>query len=279
MSGCAYLQKKDEPPPLPPIEETKPPLKMSADYFREYPWTELGKASKDSNEPDTRPYTFKDGDSFGSIADKEMGDPAMGPKLAAYNNVSEASTPAPGEKIIIPNPIIGINSQMVVKRKGEREFGSPESVDVTIGKGDEYKLRFESNVNGFLYVFRQGTKGVELLYPAQVKTSTRTKKKQSEPLMRDTGKVTAHDPVVIPTGGKGFSFDPKRVGDRVFVFLSLRQIPEFEDLKDKGKIKIEEVEDVMHRVKEGEIVTDGGIRVLRISDPSEVLGFSLNING
>jgi len=39
------------------------------------------------------------------------------------------------------------------------------------------------------------------------------------------------------------------------------------------------VEDVMHRVKEGEILNETPFHLLRISDPSEILGFSQNIDG
>ncbi len=280
ITGCAYLPKKDEPPPLPPIEETKPRLeKMRGEYFRDFPWPDLPKPRKDGNDPDTRTYTVKDDDTFQSIAENWMGDPAMGAKLAAYNELPDTSKPPVGEKIVIPNPIIGISSQMEIKRKGNKEFGPAESFDAELKKGDEYRFRFESNVNGYCYVFRQGAKGVDMLYPDQVKKGKRNKK--SEPLMRDTGKITVHDPILIPSGSKGYVYDPKKTGagDRVFVFLSLREVRELEDLKEKQKIRAEDVEEVMHRVKEGEILTDGPIRVLRISDPQEILGFSLNLNG
>lgn len=277
MTGCAYLQKKDEPPPLPPIEETKPPLKMKGEYYREFPWPDLAKPRKDGNDPDTRTYTVREGDTFQNVAENEMGDPAMGTKLAAYNDMSETRPPV-GDKIVIPNPIIGMTSQMEAKRKGEKQFGPPESFDADLKKGDEYRLRLESNANGYLYVFRQGAKGLEILYPAQVKKGKRNKK--SEPLPpRDTGKISVHDPIYVPAGSKGFPYDAKKAGDRVFVFFSLRQVPDLEDLKDKAKLRVEEVEEVMHRVKEGDIVVDGPIRVLRIADPAEILGFTVNLSG
>lgn len=278
MTGCAFLPKKDEPPPLPPIEETKPPLKMKGEHFKEFPWSELAKPKKDGNDPDTRTYTVREGDTFQSIAENEMGDPAMGAKLAAYNDMADISRPPVGDKIVIPNPIIGISTQMEVKRKGEKQFGSPESFDAPLGKGDEYRIRLESNANGYLYVFRQGTKGLEILYPAPVKKGKRNKK--SEPLPpRDTGKISVHDPIYIPAGAKGFAYDAKRTGDRVFVFFSLRQVRDLEDLKEKAKLRIEDAEEVMHRVKEGDIISDGPIRIIRISDPAEVLGFTVNLSG
>ncbi len=97
--------------------------------------------------------------------------------------------------------------------------------------------------------------------------------------MRDTGKVTAHDAIEIPIGKKGFVFDSKKAGDMLYVFLCLKKVPELEDLKEKKTVRPEDVEDVMHRVKEGEIYTEGASRLLRITDPSEILGFSLNIDG
>ncbi|HMK36462.1 MAG TPA: hypothetical protein VK463_15420 [Desulfomonilaceae bacterium] len=277
VSGCAYFQKKDEPPPLPVIEETKPPLKLKGEYFKEFPWSDLAKPRKDGNDPDTRTYTAREGDTFQSIAENEMGDPALGAKLASFNDASDMTKPAAGEKIVIPNPIVGMSSQIEVKHKGEKQYGPPEPFDTALKKGDEYKLRFESNDNGYTYVFRQSPKGLEMLYPAQVKKGKRNKK--AEPLIRDTGKIMAHDPITVPAGPKGFAYDPKRPGDQVFVFLSLRKIPELEDLKEKTKIGDKDVEEIMRRVKEGEIVTEGPVRVLRIADPAEILGFSLNLNG
>ena len=68
------------------------------------------------------------------------------------------------------------------------------------------------------------------------------------------------------------------------MFLSLRKIPDLEDLKekslkDKKKIKQVDVEDVMIRVKQGEVFDQPPYHLLRISDPEESLGFTLNING
>lgn len=276
FAGCAVFPKKDEPPPLPPIEETKPPIKLKADYFKEFPWPDLPKPSKDGNDPDTRTYTVKEGDTFDSIAEKEMGDPAMGQKLAAFNDLSDTRPPV-GEKIVIPNPIIGLDTSLVVKRKGDKEFGSPEPFETDLKKGDQYKIRFESNVNGNLYVFREGPKGVDVLYPAAAKTPRRAGRKPAEPVMRDTGKVKAHEPILVPTAGSATP-DPKRSGDRLFVFLSLKEIPELEDLKGKTKIRADEINDVMHRVNAGDIVTDRNVRVIRISDPQQVLGFTINLN-
>jgi hypothetical protein len=275
-AGCAYLVKPDLPPPLPPIEEVKPPFKLRMEHFKEFPWGELPKPAKDGNEPNSKLHTWREGDTFESVAETEMGTPAWGPKLGAYND-ADAGKLSPGDKIVIPNPIIGISSTIVIKRKGEKEFGASQSFDTELKKGDEFKFHFESNVNAFLYVFREGAKGVDMVYPAQVKRGKRNKK--AEPLIRDTGKITAREPKLIPSDAKGMAYDPKRIGDRVFVFLSLRQIPEFDDLKEKEKIRVEEVEDVMHRVKQGDIISEGANRVLRITDPSEVLGFTLNVNG
>jgi hypothetical protein len=283
MTGCAYFQTREsEPPPLPPIEEPKPPLKMKGEYFKEFPWPDLPKPRKDGNDPDTRTYAVRDDDTFQTIAEKEMGDPAMGPKLAAYNEMSDSSKPAAGTKIVIPNPIIGMNSEMEVKKKGEKDFGPPQPFDAELGKGDAYKLRFESNVSGYCYVFRVGPKGCEVLYPEQppqVKKGKKGKKTtKPEPVARETPKITAHDPILIPTSSKGYPYDQKRTGDRVFVFLSLRKNSELEELKDKPKLREEDVAAVV-RGNEGAIVTDGTTRVLRISDPAEVLGFTLNLSG
>ena len=286
-AGCAYFQKKDEPPPLPPIEETKPPLTMKGEYFKAFPWSALAKPRKDGNDPDTTTYTFKEGDTLDSVAEKTMGDPGLASGLASSNEISSSSKVPAGDKVVIPNPIIGMSSQIMVKSKGATEFSAPQSFDTQFKKGDEYKFRFESNIDGYCYIFRQGPKAVELLYPAQLKRlKPQLKKGQKKakppapaPPMRDTGKVKAHESFEIPIGKKGFVSDGKGAGDRVFVFLCLRQIPDLESLKEKAKIKVEDVEDVMHRVKEGEIYSEGQYRLLRINDPAEILGFALNLNG
>lgn len=277
ISGCAYFQKKDEPPPLPPIEEVKPPLSMKSDYFQSFPWSSLQSPKKDGNDPETITVTVKDGDSIESIAESMMGSSGMAPGLAAYNKMSSSATLHPGDKIVIPNPIIGVSSKIAVKSKGSKDFGEAEKMGVTFKKGDEYKLRFETNTNGFLYVFRKGAKGVSLLFPAPLKKSKRNQ--NPEPLMRDSGRVVAHDPVTVPLGKNGFSYDPKNAGDMLYVFMSMRKINELEELKTKTPIRVEDLEDVMRRVKEGEIKSEPPVHVLRITDPGEILGFTLNIDG
>jgi len=286
ITGCAYFQKKDEPPPLPPIEETKPPLGIKGGYFKAFPWTELQKPLKDGNDPDSFLYTTKEGDTLESVAEKTMGDPSLATGLASYNGLTSPTSVQPNEKIVIPHPIIGVSSQLLVKEKGEKDFSQTKPFDTTLKKGDQYKLRLEPNINGYCYVFREGTKGTTLLYPSVLKKTDKktdkkaAKKQPEEPLMRETGKVTAHEPIVIPTGKAGFSFDPKSAGDRIYVFLAMRKIPELEDLKDKKKITVVDIQDVMHRVKIADVHSEERpYTLLRISDPSEILGFSLNLQG
>lgn len=277
LPGCAYFQKKDEPPPLPPIEEVKPPLSLKGDHFNSFPWTALQSPKKDGNDPDTITVTVKDGDTLESITESMMGSAGMAPGLAAFNKLSSSASLSSGDKVVIPNPIIGVSSKITVKSKGSKEFGDPQNLGVSFSKGDEYKLRFESNVNGFLYVFRKSAKGVNILFPAALKKSKRNQ--HPEPLMRDSGKVIAHDPVSIPLGKNGFVYDPKNAGDMLYVFLSMRKVNELEELKSKSPIRVEDLEDVMRRVKEGEIRNEPPIHVLRITDPGEILGFTLNIDG
>jgi hypothetical protein len=277
-AGCTYFQKKDEPPPLPTIEEPKPALKIKGEYFKSFPWSALSKPRKDGNDPDSTLYSFKEGDTLESVAEKEMGARGFAAPLAEYNELSSPTSVAAGDKIVIPNPIIGVNSQIRVKAKKEKKFGPLEAFDVEFKKGDHYKMVFETNVDGYLYVFRESLKaGVTMLYPRQAKKGKRNK--TEEPLARDAGKVKAFDAVEIPIDEKGFAYDSKNVGDRILVFLSLRNITALDDLKDKPKISIDMVKDVMHDGNEGSIVTDGTIRVLRVVEPSKILGFSLNING
>jgi hypothetical protein len=285
MAGCAYFQKKDEPPPLPPIEETKPPLTLKGDYFKAFPWNELAKPVKDGNDPDTFVYIAKEGDSLESIAEKNMGDPALASGLAAYNGLSSPKSVTPAEKIIIPYPIIGVSSQIMVKSKGDKEFAKPQRFDAELNPGDEYQLRFEPNVTGYMYVLREGPKGVTMLYPSRPAEKPAAKPKGKKPpapvpQVTASAKVTAHEPVVIPSGKTGFRYDAKRAGDRIYVFLSLREVPELEDLKAKAKIAPSDIQDVMHRVKIGDIYSEQTpYTLLRIADPKEILGFSLNLRG
>jgi len=277
ITGCAYLQKKDEPPPLPPIEETKPPLTMKSKYFEAFPWDDLAKPRKDGNDPDTFTYTVKEGDTIESVAENMMGNAGLAKGLATYNDLPPGQKPSPGDKIVIPNPIVGISSQVLVKAKGDKVFGSPQPFNTEFKTGDEYKLRFESNVDGYLYVFRQGAKSVEVLFPTAVKKGKRTKTQETLP--RDSGKIRAHEPKEIPIGTKGYVYDPKKAGDRIFVFLSLRENPDLDALKDKKGLKEGDVQGVMRGVKEGEIFSEPPYRLLRITDPKELMGFFLNISG
>lgn len=296
IAGCSYFQTKDVPPPLPPIEEVKPPLKLKSSYFKAFPWDELPEPQKDGNDVDTTTYELKEGDTLESVAEKRMGDPEMAEKLAAYNQLSSPSSAKPGDKIVIPNPILGVTSQIMVKPKGDPEFGPPKPFGVKFQKGDEYKLRFETNVKGYCYIVRQGINKVEFLYPstpkaeapkprgkAKAKTKAKAKGKARpeppQPVKRESAEVKAFEPIMIPTGNKGFPYDPKKEGDKIYVFLSLREIPGLEDLRDKKTVPPEDLEDVMRRVKIADILDDPPYRMLRIADPSEILGFSLNIDG
>ncbi|MCL5125926.1 MAG: LysM peptidoglycan-binding domain-containing protein, partial [Deltaproteobacteria bacterium] len=198
MSGCAYFQKKDEPPPLPPIEEVKPPLTLKSEYFKTFPWSELQSPKKDGNDQDTMTVTVKEGETLDGIAESMMGNTSLASGLATYNKLASANAISPGDKLVIPYPIIGMSSQITIKSKGSKDFSEPENFGTPFKKGDQYKLRFESNVDGNLYVYRKGVKGVVALYPAPLKKSKRVK--NPEPLMRDSGKVTAYDPVLIPIG-------------------------------------------------------------------------------
>ncbi len=281
-AGCAYFQKKDEPPPLPPIEEPKPPLKMKGEYFTAFPWDELAKPQKTGSDPDTWTYTLKEGDTLESVAEKQMGDPTMADRLASFNELPAPGSVVPGDKVVVPYPIIGVSSKIMIKHKGEKEFGAPQPFGVEFQKGDEYKLRFEANVNGYMYVFRKGLKEVSFLFPARAKapaTPRRGRRPEPQPVMRDSGKVRKHEPVEIPLGPKGFQYDPKKAGEMLYIFLSLREIPSLEELKEKKTVRAEDLEDVMRRVKEGEIYQERPYHLLRIADPSEVLGFTLNIDG
>ncbi len=280
MASCAYFRKPDKPPPLPTIVETKPPLTLKGEYFRSFPWDELPKPRKDGNDPDTFTYTVKEGDKLETVAQKMMGDSNLAVGLASYNELSSPMSVPVGEKLVIPFPILGMSCHVLIKAKGDKLFGAPETFDVQFRTGDRFKMRFESNVDGHCYVFRQGLAKTQMLYPPVIKSSKKEKKDKKPAIKRGDAEVKAHKSIEIPLEKKkAFIYKPKMTGDRVYFFVSLRQIPELEDLKEKKKIGAADLEDVMHRVKEGDILSDPPIKLLRISDPSQVLGFVLNIKG
>ena len=235
----------------------------------------LQSPKKDGNDQDTITVTVKEGETLDGIAESMMGNASQAQWTLPHTTSRHRQTVLVREtnwKFLIQLSASAVSNDQV---EGTR-FSEPENFGTPFKKGDQYKLRFESNVDGNLYVYRKGVKGV-VVVPAPLKKSKRNK--NPEPLMRDSGKVTAYDPILIPIGKTGFAYNPKNAGDMIYVFLSLRKIPELEDLKTKPTIKVEDIEDVMHRVKEGEIKSDPPLRLLRISDPSEVLGFTLNIDG
>lgn len=290
VTGCAYFQKPEPPPPLPPIEEPKPPFTMKSDYFKTFPWSALAEPRKDGNDPDTFTYTMKEGDTLESVAEKMMGSPGLARDLATYNKLPSVSSAGVGDRIVIPYPIIGIRSEVRIKSKGDPDLGAPKPFPVDFKKGDEYKLQFESNVNGYLYVFRKEPKGVTLLYPAAPKKAPTPLRKGKgkekakgvkilEPLPRPSGKIESHTPINIPEVGKGFAYDPKNKGNDLVVFFSIQSVPELEALKDKSGIREADLVEVMHRVKEANIFSEAPYKLLRISDPSEVLGFELPMDG
>jgi hypothetical protein len=277
ITGCAYLKPKEpEPPPLPQIEtQVKPPYVLRAEDFKEFPWLELGEARKDEPGPNAKTYEVKPNDTLDSIAESQMGDRALAKGLSDYNKLTSDVTP--GDKLVIPNPIIGVSSHLLIKSKGQREFGPPEAFDTELKKGDEFKLQFEPNVDGYLYVLRQRDKGVDFLYPEKAKPTRRGR--QDQPASDDSGKVKAHQILEIPSGKKGLVWDLKNRGDAVFVFLSMRRIDDLEKLKSKKTITEGEIQAVMHGVREEDIVSKPPYKVLRISDPDQKLGFKLDLKG
>jgi hypothetical protein len=283
FAGCTYFQPKDEPPPLPPIEETKPPLKMQGSYFKSFPWDALPKPLKDGNDPDTFMYTVKEGETLETVAEKNMGNPDLAAGLARYNGLSSAGDVHPGDIIVIPNPIFVVKSQIMVKKKGEKEFSGPEPFDTDLKKGDEYKLRFEPNIDGYLYVFLEQPKKTTMLFPPpppKTRSTRRGRRRRTPPPEPKSAKVSAFKPVLIPVGKKGFKFDPRRAGDRVHVFLCIRKIPALEDLRDRKKIDVRDIQDVSQTIKIGDIYSDEPpYTLLRIEGPKEILGFPLNLKG
>lgn len=278
-TGCTYFfAKKDVPPPLPPVIETKPPLKMSSKYFDEFPWKELSPAKKDGNDPDTATITLKEGQTLESVAEEMMGNPAMARDLAIYNSLPDTSAAKAGDQIVVPNPIIGVKSQIMIKSKDGKQFADPVPFGAEFKKGDQYKLRFETNVNGHCYIFRKGIKSVTPLYPLRAKVGKRNR--TQVPLLRDSSTVKANAPLEIPIGKAAFKYDEKKKGDVIYVFLSLKEIPELEEvLKSKDEIRMQDLEDVRVKVREGEILAEKPYHILRITSPSDVLGFSLDIDG
>lgn len=278
-TGCTYFfPKKPVPPPLPPIIETKPRLTVTVNHFDPFPWKELSPPTKEGNDPDSVTVTLKEGQTLESVAAERMGNPAMAEKLADFNSLADASSAKPGDKIVVPNPIIGVKSQIMVKPKGAKQFEEPIPFGVAFKKGDQYKLWFETNVNGHCYVFRAGIKTVTPLYPMKAKMGRRNRTRL--PLLRDSSSVKANSPIEIPIGRAGFKYDKKKEGDRIFVFLSLQEIPKLEEaLKSKKAIKEQDLEEVRNKVNIEKIVSDKLYHVLRITNPDEILGFTLNIDG
>ncbi|MEW6351592.1 MAG: hypothetical protein AB1646_21280 [Thermodesulfobacteriota bacterium] len=286
FSGCAIIPRQSDPetPPLPEIKkpEPPPPLTLKGEHFGAFPWSGV-KLRKDGTDPDTTSYTFAHDDTFDKVAEKMMGDSTLGPDLAKFNETEDPNSIKEGDKIVIPDPIIGVKSQLVVKGPRDKEFGDPEPFDHTFSKGDHYKFRFEPNVNGYLYVFRSGLKGTVMLFPprspAAASPPARTKRGQrptppaeqtSEPV-----KVQAHKEVLIPTG-KGVPFDSTRTGDRIHVFFSMRPISALETLRASKKLQESDLE-MKDDISEGKMVVSPPVRVVRVKKPEEIIGFVLNL--
>ncbi len=278
FSGCAIVPSKpDEVPPLPKIEEPKPPppLTLKGSHFQAFPWDEI-KLRKDGTDPDTTVYTFTHDDTLDKVAEARMGDSALAVGLARFNEIIDANSIKEGDKIIIPDPIVGVQSRLVVKGKGDKEFGEPQPLDHKLSAGDYYKLRFEPNVNGYLYVYKTGVKGTVQLFP-EVKPPAQKKRgrKPSPPEPApEPVKVTARQEVLIPKGKTGFKFDSTTSGDELHVFFSMREIPALEGLRNAKTIKRTDL-DLRDEISEAKTVTSGAVRVIRIKKPEEIIGFKL----
>lgn len=292
--GCAFVLATscsripitpDDPeqPPLPPIVEKKPPLKMKSQYFNTFPWDELDKPEKDGNDKDTYIYVMKDGETLENVAKEQMGDPGLAPGLATYNGVSPTLEATGDEKLVIPYPIIGVKCEILIKPKGADEVDPPKNFESELKEGDQFRFRFESNIAGYCYIFRETARSTSMLFPLIEKESNSGQRgrrsRATTPPERKSAKVKVHEPFEYPeTEGKFIKYEPKMSGDRFWVFLSIRKITLLEDLKEKKEIFKQDLEDVMQDVKQGEIFSEPPIRLLRVARPFETLGFIMNMN-
>ncbi len=275
----------DEPeqPPLPPIVEKKPPLKMQSQYFNTFPWDELDKPEKAGNVQDAYTYVMKDGETLETVAKEQMGDAGLAPGLATYNGVSPTLKATDDEKLVIPYPIIGMKCEILIKPKGADEVDPPKNFESELKEGDQFRFRFESNVSGYCYIFRETARSTSMLFPLTEKKANtgrgRRRAGASSPPERKSAEVKAHEPFEIPETEKKFiKYKPEMSGDRFWVFLSIRKITLLEELKEKKEIFKQDLEDVMQDVKQGEIFREPPIRLLRVARPFETLGFRMNMS-
>jgi hypothetical protein len=283
-SSCAYIPIKteDEPPPLPPIAETKkPPLEVKPIHFREFPWDELEKPTGDQTPNNTYIYTVKEGDTLESIAREQMGDASLSVGLATYNGLSSNMRVSEGENLIIPYPIVGIKSEVLVKPKDDDEL-IPDTFEREFNDKDEFRMRFEPNVDGHCYIFRVTSRSTSMLYPYKEEKPRRPRPGQEPGLKRKSSEVKAHEPIGIPEDEDiRIKYNhPTMAGDRIVVFLSISPIPALEELKEEKIIQEQDLIDVMHsRVKPDKIITEPPIRIMRVPSPLGILGFALSILG
>ena len=87
----------------------------------------------------------------------------------------------------------------------------------TFRSGDAFKLRFESNMDGFAYVFQEGTTGRRsLLFP----------------LPQDAGanRVAKFATVAVPPGTAYFQFDQNPGMEKVYLIVSRRPVADIESI-------------------------------------------------
>lgn len=83
-------------------------------------------ALKNRLEPEAAAYTVAAGDTFGSIAKKQYGDPANAALVARVNNLDPAGKPAPGTILTLPN-LSPPAEKPAVKRAPEAAAEAPEA--------------------------------------------------------------------------------------------------------------------------------------------------------
>ena len=171
-------------------------------------------------------YTVKPGDTLSQIALSYLGNADMAYLLAAYNGISNPNQIHVGQNILVPIPKIGLQYKIEIMRP---VAGGCEIAEVNdnyaFRSGDKFRLRLRSNVNGYVYIFNEGTSQRKyMIFP-------------DPRISGGQNYLTAFREYTVPSAG-WFQFDNQPGTERMIFVQSLKPIQQFGAFMGSGYMNV-----------------------------------------
>ncbi|RLC10939.1 MAG: hypothetical protein DRI57_19645 [Deltaproteobacteria bacterium] len=168
-------------------------------------------------------YQVRPGDTLAQIALTYLGNSTLAYPLAAYNGIRNPNQIQAGQTILIPKPRIGLQYKIELMRS--TAGGGCELLEVddnfVFRSGDQFRMRVKSNINGYLYIFNQGSSNRKhLIFP-------------DPRVLQGRNYLKAYREYTVPASG-WFQFDNRPGTERLILVESLKPVSQFAGFSGQG---------------------------------------------